>query len=501
MKLLPGWNGLFGGGSAGGWGVLATLAGVGVLAGEPPQVKGLFPAGGATNGPALTVHVSGEWGAEPPRAWCLDPGVIFTAVGTNGDYQVRFTTNAALGAQWVRFYDTNGVSAPRLFVVTDLEEWIESQETNAPAPAVLTNFPVVINGRLVRPGEQDAWPIHCDTNEIVRARVDAIGLDSPVQASVALLGDDGIVLASGKPAAGFDPELTLTVPRAGTYRVVVQNAGGQGTNGPAAIYRLTLAKEFVGATNVTVAPGWLPPTDPAMLRPAPLSAFISPPAQINGWIPQAGDIDRFRLLARALMTYSLRLSCGSIGSPLIATIQVLDHEEKVVAESAPGPDPVLLWTAASDGEHVIKITGSGGSGGFDCYYALNVATPQVAISATLNHDTVRLAPGGTTELLVEVTRPQKMEGILAVLVDGLPPDVSAAPVSLTPEVNTARVVLSAAPDARPSNQSCSVIVTTVAAVPDATLAEAQVTPKFAPQGKLLRNGLPGFWLTVPAPGN
>ena len=475
-------------------GIVTSVAG----ADAPPRVDWIFPAGGPV-GSALTVRVGIDPAPAPLAVWCEDSGVRFGPVGTNGECAVVLATNAVPGAHWLRFFNTQGASAPRLFVAGDTLEIVEDETTNAPPPAIQEWFPVVLNGRLREPTKPDVWRIRTGTNEIVHARLDTVGLDLPLRASLAMIDESGETLGSSTQPPGEDASLSVAVHRPGIWRVEVRPAPtaiSTNASEPAldAVYRLRIHKEFAATPNdsldaLSVQAG------PRIQRSVAKTPWITFPSELHGWIDPAGDEDTFSFHARFGETYFFRVRAGSIGSPLPAEVRVLDDRGTVLASSS-GSDPELSWTASGDGLFVIGVTGEGGRGGFDCYYRLELGAPQPHLDVEFSPHTVVLEAGNAAEMRLRIRRPAGFDPLLLLIVEGLPAGVTALTTPVPPHVDDVRFSLVAGPDAPAANQPGRIVVRTFDLVPLMTPAQAAVTGRHTAPGGLLRNTTEHFWLTV-----
>src|SRR5207249_4865440 len=101
----------------------------------------------------------------------------------------------------------------------DLPEVIE---TDGKLAGPLT-VPVIANGRISKPGENDRWPFTARKGETVDIELRAQRLGSPLTGVLSIEDDKGKSLAKAEATAGgkSDPALRFAVPADGTYTVVV----------------------------------------------------------------------------------------------------------------------------------------------------------------------------------------------------------------------------------------------------------------------------------------
>ena len=180
-----------------------------IAIGELPFLTDIFPLGGRT-GARTTVELSG-WNLPQKR-------VTFDARGkAPGIYQV----------------------AGQPFQVEALPEVAEN--------AKKIKLPVVVNGRIGRPGEWDVFRFEGRAGQIVVAEVFARRLDSPLDSVLRLTDARGNQLAYNDDApdegAGLethhaDSRLMVTLPAGGSYALSIGDAQQKG--GPEYAYRLRI---------------------------------------------------------------------------------------------------------------------------------------------------------------------------------------------------------------------------------------------------------------------
>ena len=166
-------------------------------------------------------------------------------VGCAGESRVSLPAMANaqfIPAPWA---DAASASGPQPAVwFSDLPELVEAR--NGSAPQALPALPVAVNGRISKPGEEDAYTLTVQPETEVDIEVFADSLGSPIDAELELRDAKGTRLAinddfNSRP----DPRLTYKVPKDVTNLVaVVRDVNGNG--GPHCIYRL---QATVKATN------------------------------------------------------------------------------------------------------------------------------------------------------------------------------------------------------------------------------------------------------------
>jgi len=194
--------------------------------GELPFVTGVFPLGGRS-GAKHTVKLSG-WNL-PVRTLTLDANDP-----TRRDLPVRVARGRAV---------SNHVP----FALGDLPECLEKEPNNDRAAAQKLTGPIVVNGRIDRPGDRDVFRFTGRKGEKLVAEIHARRLGSPLDSLLTLADEKGKPLASNDdhadPAAGLtthqaDSRLMVTLPADGTYVLTLSDTQRQGS--PAHAYRLRL---------------------------------------------------------------------------------------------------------------------------------------------------------------------------------------------------------------------------------------------------------------------
>ncbi|UCG46958.1 MAG: PPC domain-containing protein [Phycisphaerales bacterium] len=198
-----------------------------ISVGELPFVTSIFPLGGRA-GAFTTVTVEG-WNL-PTKELKLDttakgPGIL---------------------PVWVR--KGNLVSNRVPFAVDTLPEFAEKEPNRLDGVQPVT-LPVIINGRIGRPGDRDVFTFEGRAGDEVVAEVDARRLDSPLDSVLRLTDGAGRQLAfnddhadkgAGLTTHHADSLLSVTLPGDGKYYIHLGDAQQKG--GRAYVYRLRISE-------------------------------------------------------------------------------------------------------------------------------------------------------------------------------------------------------------------------------------------------------------------
>jgi len=195
--------------------------------GELPFVTSIFPLGGPVDG-KTDFELTG---------WNL-PIYTLTVDNTGkppGMYSISITNHG-------RF------SNLLPFALDNLPECSEREPNNSPETAQAVTLPVIINGRMDKPGDEDVYRFSGRAGERIVAEVYARRLDSPLDSTLTLTDAAGKQLAfnddyddkgSGLETHHADSYLTATLPADGNYYLRIADA--QQNGGPDYAYRLRLS--------------------------------------------------------------------------------------------------------------------------------------------------------------------------------------------------------------------------------------------------------------------
>lgn len=129
------------------------------------------------------------------------------------------------------------------FAIDSLPECTEKNEA-----CQKVSLPIIINGRIEPPGDEDVFEFRGREGDVLVAEVNARRLDSPLDSFIKLIDDDGKLIAfnddHADPGDGLnthhaDSYLRVTLPRTGIYSLRLTDTARQGGN--AYTYRLRLS--------------------------------------------------------------------------------------------------------------------------------------------------------------------------------------------------------------------------------------------------------------------
>ncbi|MEI8289068.1 MAG: PPC domain-containing protein [Verrucomicrobiota bacterium] len=135
------------------------------------------------------------------------------------------------------------------FAVDDLPECFEREPNDSRDTAQAVTLPIIINGHIGKPAEQDVYQFEGRTGQKLVAEVSARRLDSPLDSLIRLTDQYGKQLAfnddfedkgAGLQTHHSDSYFTATLPEAGRYFIHITDTQSQG--GPDYAYRLRISE-------------------------------------------------------------------------------------------------------------------------------------------------------------------------------------------------------------------------------------------------------------------
>src|SRR5262249_274237 len=155
-----------------------------------------------------------------------------------------------------------------------------------------------------------------------------------------------------------------------------------------------------------------------------------------------GKAIRFEVKARRFGT-ALRSSLDSVLDVMTLKGQVLASNDDLF-----GKDAGLVFTPTADGDYVLRIRDLNSKGGDTFVYYIEAEWAAPDFSVRCDPDKAMIGPGSSTAWYVHVVRSNGFAGPVAIEVKGLPPGVTASPLTIPPSMTQGVVVLTAAADAQ-----------------------------------------------------
>jgi hypothetical protein len=199
-----------------------------ITIGELPFVTSIFPLGGRVGEP-VKIEMSG-WNLEkatlspPPKD--AKPGSHLIAAA-NGKFVSNYVP----------------------FALDTLPECLEKEPNDDPSKAQKLDLPIIVNGRIDRPGDWDVFEVQGKAGETIVAEVCARRLGSPLDSFIKITGADGKIIAlnddhydaaSGMNTDHADSYLMVKLPADGKYFIHLGDTRRQG--GKEYAYRLRVSR-------------------------------------------------------------------------------------------------------------------------------------------------------------------------------------------------------------------------------------------------------------------
>ena len=523
---------------------------------KPPAVTSIFPPGGQ-RGSDFELTAADAPDPWPSAAWTSHPGIRLEPLkDRKGVYNANVAADTPLGPHLVRFYNADGASQPRIFFVGLAGETAEAEPNDKLDTAqFLENTPVVVNGRLDKTGDVDAFAFRANKGDWIVAQCYAYSLDSPVDAFLHLHDEQGSKVAFAPDTQNLDPLLAWQAKRTGTHTLTFAglvfpfNASARFHGSPHTVYRITIStgpfarntyplgvargvktpvhlvgwgferQQAAQAAMVDAAPAgdtaWVGANGLAAPVPVLLGHLsghretepndstetalrIDWPSAVHGRIGEADDEDRFGIVAAKGDRLRLRLRASEFNSALDPVLRVEDATGKQLArddDSGERQDAKLDWTAPADGTYHLAVSDLIRSGGSAHFYRLEIDRVTPSLNATITPDRLVVEAGKSAEATVTIGFADGYNGKTAVVVRGLPDGVSAQ-IPATEKGGAVKIKLVADGSAKPANVPLTLLVVE----PGTTVNHTATVPIGMDKagGERLINAIDHLWLTVKA---
>lgn len=478
-----------------------------------PRLLTMMPAGGTAGG-QVEVVVSGERLEEAGSLRFSHPGLTATpkagpdGAAVAGSYVVAIAADVPVGVYDAAVVTPLGVSAPRAFSVGTLPETVRAAanttlETATPL-AIGSLCNAFTTGQAV-----DHYRFEAHRGQRVVIECAARGIDSRLQPVLVLADAAGRDIVVERRGGMLD----VAIPDDGAYVVKVHDLSFQG--GPPFFYRLSIREAAAGevppahpAVRGVSAYSWPPaalPPAPATVEAEPNDAVPQPvtlPCDVAGAFLTAADVDGYEFEAQAGDVWWIEVASERLGAPTDPAVVVQrvigsgpDERLEDVAELADiasplrpstnhysydGPpydagsaDVLGSVTIKESGRHRLRIRDLFGGTRSEprSVYRLVVrkAAPDFALVGWGLHMELRngdrndlsktpaLRPGSTVAFEVVALRRDGFDGPIALDVEGLPPGVTAAGLTIPQGAGRGIVLLTAAADAQPASAPLRIV--------------------------------------------
>lgn len=445
----------------------------------PPQLDRCFPAGG-TRGTSTEVTAEGKFDPWPPQVWCSTPDLQVEFAEKKGQLTVHADAETPCGVHWLRFYNQEGASALRPFVIGGISERLEKEPNNELTAAQAVELPTIVNGRLEKSGDVDTYSMELESGQQLVAALDAHQkFGAPLDAVLQIVDEKGFVVAQNDDSRRLDPLLIFTAPKSGTYRArtfgfpSTPNQRISFAGGKELVYRLTLttqgfmdhtlplAVQSGQSTDVELF-GWSLPEGAGRLsvhagaefthvfHPKLAAATVLPtvtceslvigegcspdnpelitlPTVASGRITAADQAHSLDFEGKAEQTIEVRIEADGLGSLLDPHLELQNAAGKVLAEAddrgRQDRDCQLSHKLPADGTYRIVVRDAFRKGGQRHYYRLTVRRATAGYSLSTTNDSFVVTKEKPVEIPITVARVHGFNQVIDVQAIDLPTGV------------------------------------------------------------------------------
>ncbi len=427
-----------------------------VLSADKLEWTRIFPAGGQV-GTTIEVEATGKFPIWPVQIWSDTEGIRWTCKKEAGKLEATVDSSVTVGQHWVRLFTEDGSTSVRPFVVGTSPPMPEKEPNDRTNEANrIDAFPLAIHGILEKTGDVDLFEVTLKAGQRVIVTVDAEKLfQSAVDVNLQILDSQGFVLVENLDHIGLDPYLEFVAPRDGKYIVRVFGFPATPDSGIGFagridwLYRLRLETKAGSFGNPIACPM---PTelDAKSIRLKPSKATnqeqamsLHLPARVRSIITAPNQTHYFRFKAEAGAHYYIRAYAREYGSPLDATIAVLEStgkQLKQIDDIANNRDPELYWDAPKDGDYFVTIADFHRLGGKSYEYLLVAEEQNADYQLSIANDWIQSKIGDEAEIKVKINRMNKFKDTIQIEVDELPEGVKCEKVESKSEGDSSKSV-------------------------------------------------------------
>lgn len=410
--------------------------------------------------------------------------------------QVSIAPDTLPGIYELRVATARGVSSPAYFEVGNLPEVIGANSKREQAQPI--TLPCIANGCFQDNGEHHYYKFTAKKGQRLVFNMKGCRYNDLDQSffnpNLRLYDATGKELVENHGYYDFDPLIDWTVPADGEYVIEARDLLGRGN--PSSVYRLTMGpvsydtvlyppaatagtkasltvtgKDADGLPTYTLN---APTTSGLTQAPSPCgpnALYVSPypvvrddtapqtptalPAAFAGRIGKPGEADSFPVQGSGVFEFEAYAS--RLNAPTNVRIALLNAAGSAVASV--GGDTRMTAKLEAGQKYTLKVDDASGQGGAERVYCVEARPARPGLECVARPDNVTLRRGLSAAVEVILTRREGTDGDITVTAEDLPPGVSAEPVVIQPDRGSAWLILTAAPDAKPSEKPFRIVAT------------------------------------------
>ncbi len=409
-------------------------------------------------------------------------------VPSYGNFRVKITADTPPGRYEVRSVGRHGVSNPRLFLVSGLQNLTPANVSHDPAAPTLLAANQLLHA-VATATNIDYFSLSLQAGQSVRISLLAQQLDSWMIGQLQLIDADGRIVVAARGGDGADPRLEWAVASTGDYTLVVHDFLYRG--GGDFFYQIVArtgddsASDLIGRSS---SPRWLDPssaTVPDMVDEAVVVAdtglsesgvsTITPPCSITSTFSTRDDEDLYEFTANKGDQYVIDVASHRLQQPTDARLVVLqrvpqtsrdptwkqvltaDDSQNVggVDVTLRSSDPVAMFTAPEAGTYriVVRDLDNGESLAKTQRYVLMVRKPDPRFDLVAfmpypiidkkksQHIGSKIFRGGSEAIRVLAVRHDGWSGPIDISVDGLPNGMTCATATIAANQSQSQITL------------------------------------------------------------
>ena len=403
---------------------------------------------------------------------------------------IRIDADSPLGIRYWDLWTSQGGTPPQRFMIGNLPEVVESEIDGDAIPQVV-RLPVTANGRIYPREDVDVWSFEARAGQEITCEVHAARLGSTLDSFLEVRDSRGRRIAENAERFSSDSFLRFTAAADGIYSVRIRDIRMGGLQ--SSVYRLTmtdgpyidttfptggqrgetvsleLSGQAVSAERLEVRLPLDGPADythelnvagarqvirldlsefPNVLETEPNGGpsdanGLDAPVVLNGRISEAEDEDCWRLKANKGETVQFEFRARQSRAPLNPFLIVSDSLGANLHQTEDRSE----FTFPEDGTYFLTIKERfRPRGGPGFVYRLQVGPPPTStpdFQLTAGTQALTLVRGASVEFDVNVERLAGLSGEIKLVVDGLPPEVTAADAVIPDGKKSIKVKLSA----------------------------------------------------------